>query len=148
MRADRHEPLTRHALAFVLAGGRGSRLMELTDRRAKPAVYFGGKSRIIDFALSNAVPTYRRGNSGQTIGTSSVTARLFRLCYSRLLARAARPFRSAVPHWFDHGPVFTPRSTTTRNFGASPVTLRCTPSGSFGSSNRLSASQFTRKHQS
>ncbi|HEU0223545.1 MAG TPA: glucose-1-phosphate adenylyltransferase, partial [Paracoccaceae bacterium] len=47
--------LTRQAMAFVLAGGRGSRLMELTDRRAKPAVFFGGKSRIIDFALSNAV---------------------------------------------------------------------------------------------
>ena len=47
--------LTRHSMAFVLAGGRGSRLKELTDRRAKPAVYFGGKSRIIDFALSNAV---------------------------------------------------------------------------------------------
>jgi glucose-1-phosphate adenylyltransferase len=42
-------------MAYVLAGGRGSRLMELTDRRAKPAVYFGGKSRIIDFALSNAI---------------------------------------------------------------------------------------------
>jgi glucose-1-phosphate adenylyltransferase len=42
-------------MAFVLAGGRGSRLMELTDKRAKPAVYFGGMSRIIDFALSNAV---------------------------------------------------------------------------------------------
>jgi glucose-1-phosphate adenylyltransferase len=42
-------------MAFVLAGGRGSRLMELTDRRAKPAVFFGGKSRIIDFALSNAI---------------------------------------------------------------------------------------------
>jgi glucose-1-phosphate adenylyltransferase len=55
MRADGNEPLARHALAFVLAGGRGSRLMELTDRRAKPAVYFGGKSRIIDFALSNAM---------------------------------------------------------------------------------------------
>ena len=39
-------------MAYVLAGGRGTRLMELTDRRAKPAVYFGGKSRIIDFALS------------------------------------------------------------------------------------------------
>lgn len=50
-----NEPLARHALAFVLAGGRGSRLLELTDRRAKPAVYFGGKSRIIDFAPSNAV---------------------------------------------------------------------------------------------
>jgi len=42
-------------MAFVLAGGRGSRLMELTDRRAKPAVFFGGKSRIVDFALSNAI---------------------------------------------------------------------------------------------
>ncbi len=48
-------PLARHAMAYVLAGGRGSRLMELTDRRAKPAVYFGGKLRIIDFALSNAL---------------------------------------------------------------------------------------------
>ncbi len=47
--------LAREAMAFVLAGGRGSRLMELTDRRAKPAVYFGGKTRIIDFALSNAL---------------------------------------------------------------------------------------------
>jgi len=47
--------LTRHAMAYVLAGGRGSRLVELTDKRAKPAVYFGGKSRIIDFALSNAL---------------------------------------------------------------------------------------------
>jgi glucose-1-phosphate adenylyltransferase len=48
-------PLARYAMAFVLAGGRGTRLMELTDRRAKPAVYFGGKLRIIDFALSNAL---------------------------------------------------------------------------------------------
>src|SRR6201991_733572 len=55
MRTVANEPLARHALAFVLAGGRGSRLQELTDRRAKPAVYFGGKSRIIDFALSNAL---------------------------------------------------------------------------------------------
>ncbi len=48
-------PLARQAMAFVLAGGRGSRLLELTDRRAKPAVYFGGSARIIDFALSNAL---------------------------------------------------------------------------------------------
>ncbi len=47
--------LARESMAFVLAGGRGSRLHEMTDRRAKPAVYFGGKSRIIDFPLSNAV---------------------------------------------------------------------------------------------
>jgi glucose-1-phosphate adenylyltransferase len=47
--------LSTQAMAFVLAGGRGSRLKELTDFRAKPAVYFGGKTRIIDFALSNAL---------------------------------------------------------------------------------------------
>ena len=47
--------LAQHALAIVLAGGRGSRLAELTDWRAKPAVPFGGKFRIIDFALSNCV---------------------------------------------------------------------------------------------
>ncbi len=51
----RTSPLARDAMAYVLAGGRGSRLKELTDRRAKPAVYFGGKTRIIDFALSNAL---------------------------------------------------------------------------------------------
>src|SRR5579863_3461373 len=48
-------PISRTTMAYVLAGGRGSRLMEMTDRRAKPAVFFGGKSRIIDFALSNAL---------------------------------------------------------------------------------------------
>src|SRR5437762_6313210 len=52
---SRHGPLARDAMAYVLAGGRGSRLMELTDKRAKPAVYFGGKTRIIDFALANAI---------------------------------------------------------------------------------------------
>ena len=53
--ATSNAPLSRHAMAYVLAGGRGSRLHEMTDTRAKPAVYFGGKSRIIDFALSNAL---------------------------------------------------------------------------------------------
>jgi len=47
--------LTRDTLALVLAGGRGSRLHELTRWRAKPAVFFGGKFRIIDFPLSNCV---------------------------------------------------------------------------------------------
>ena len=51
----RHGALAREAMAYVLAGGRGSRLLELTDKRAKPAVFFGGKTRIIDFALSNAL---------------------------------------------------------------------------------------------
>lgn len=55
MRERGSRPLARDAMAYVLAGGRGSRLLELTDRRAKPAVYFGGVSRIIDFALSNAI---------------------------------------------------------------------------------------------
>lgn len=47
--------LAQQSMAFILAGGRGSRLYELTDTRAKPAMYFGGKTRIIDFPLSNAV---------------------------------------------------------------------------------------------
>lgn len=47
--------LSQRSMAFVLAGGRGSRLKELTDRRVKPAVFFGGKTRIVDFALSNAM---------------------------------------------------------------------------------------------
>ena len=47
--------LTRRTLALVLAGGRGSRLRDLTNVRAKPAGHFGGKFRIIDFALSNCM---------------------------------------------------------------------------------------------
>ncbi len=47
--------LSRRTVALVLAGGRGSRLHDLTDARAKPAVYFGGKFRIVDFALSNCL---------------------------------------------------------------------------------------------
>ena len=47
--------LARRTLALVLAGGRGSRLMDLTNNRAKPAVHFGGKFRIIDFAMSNCL---------------------------------------------------------------------------------------------
>ena len=47
--------LTRNTLALIMAGGRGSRLKDLTTWRAKPAVPFGGKFRIIDFPLSNCV---------------------------------------------------------------------------------------------
>ncbi|WP_018864531.1 glucose-1-phosphate adenylyltransferase [Thioalkalivibrio sp. ARh3] len=47
--------LTRETLALILAGGRGSRLKQLTLWRAKPAVPFGGKFRIIDFPLSNCI---------------------------------------------------------------------------------------------
>lgn len=58
--ADQFNPrfvsrLTKDTLALILAGGRGSRLYELTDWRAKPALYFGGKFRIIDFPLSNCI---------------------------------------------------------------------------------------------
>jgi glucose-1-phosphate adenylyltransferase len=49
------DQLTRNTLALVLAGGRGSRLYELTEGRAKPALYFGGKFRLIDFPLSNCI---------------------------------------------------------------------------------------------
>ena len=54
---DKNSPqqLARRTIGLVLAGGRGSRLKALTDRRTKPAVYFGGKFRIIDFALSNCL---------------------------------------------------------------------------------------------
>jgi glucose-1-phosphate adenylyltransferase len=51
----RNLELPKRAVALVLAGGRGSRLKHLTDSRAKPAVYFGGKFRIIDFTLSNCL---------------------------------------------------------------------------------------------
>ncbi len=47
--------LTRNTLALILAGGRGSRLKQLTQWRSKPAVPFGGKFRIIDFPLSNCI---------------------------------------------------------------------------------------------
>ena len=58
--------LTRNTLALILAGGRGSRLQCLTLWRAKPAVPFGGKFRIIDFPLSNCL------NSGiRSIGVLS-----------------------------------------------------------------------------
>jgi glucose-1-phosphate adenylyltransferase len=55
LRAPEPIQLVRRTLALVLAGGRGARLKQLTDHRAKPAVYFGGKFRIVDFALSNCV---------------------------------------------------------------------------------------------
>lgn len=58
MRHNNHNYLSHLALdtyAVILAGGRGSRLFELTTWRAKPAVYFGGKFRIIDFPLSNCL---------------------------------------------------------------------------------------------
>lgn len=54
-RSGRTSDLAHRTVAFVLAGGRGTRLKQLTDRRAKPAVPFAGNLKIIDFALSNCV---------------------------------------------------------------------------------------------
>src|SRR6478735_9408158 len=53
--AKNRTDLQKSTLAIVLAGGRGTRLGPLTDKRVKPAVHFGGKYRIIDFALSNCL---------------------------------------------------------------------------------------------
>jgi glucose-1-phosphate adenylyltransferase len=47
--------ITRDTLALILAGGKGSRLCELTQYQAKPAIHFGGKFRVIDFPLSNCI---------------------------------------------------------------------------------------------
>ena len=55
MNNDPMRDITQHTYTLVLAGGRGSRLHELTDHRAKPAVHFAGTMRIIDFALGNCV---------------------------------------------------------------------------------------------
>jgi glucose-1-phosphate adenylyltransferase len=55
MSADLHHRLSQQTFAIVLAGGRGSRLHQLTDHRAKPAVPFAGSMRIIDFVLGNCV---------------------------------------------------------------------------------------------
>ncbi|VTP81799.1 Glucose-1-phosphate adenylyltransferase [Leclercia adecarboxylata] len=61
VRLDKNDPLMLarqlplKSVALILAGGRGTRLKDLTIKRAKPAVHFGGKFRIIDFALSNCL---------------------------------------------------------------------------------------------
>lgn len=55
MKVGAHHRPVRRTIALVLAGSRGSRLQDLTENCAKPAVHFGGKFRIIDFVLSNCV---------------------------------------------------------------------------------------------
>jgi glucose-1-phosphate adenylyltransferase len=54
-KASTSAPLARQTMVCVLAGGRGTRLLELTDKHIKPAVYLGSKSRIVDLALSKAL---------------------------------------------------------------------------------------------
>ncbi|MEN8658092.1 glucose-1-phosphate adenylyltransferase [Marivita sp.] len=77
--ARRSSSLGRETLAFVLAGGRGSRIREMTDNRCKPAVHFGGKMRIIDFALSNAVNSNIRKIA---LATQYKSHSLIRHCHS------------------------------------------------------------------
>ena len=55
MNTESRRSLAFHTYALVLAGGRGTRLRNLTDHRAKPAVPFGGTLRIVDFVLANCV---------------------------------------------------------------------------------------------
>ena len=77
--------LTRNTFALILAGGKGSRLHELTDWRAKPAVYFGGKFRIIDFPLSNRV------NSGiRNCGAHAVQSTFADYPYGKCLDRVSK----------------------------------------------------------
>src|SRR4051812_23268260 len=90
------EHLASRALAYILAGGRGSRLMELTDKRAKPAVFFGGRSRIIDFTLSNAL------NSG--VRHISVATQYQAHSLIRHLQRGWNSFRSERKQSFDVHP--------------------------------------------
>ena len=77
--ARRSSSLGRETLAFVLAGGRGSRIREMTNNRCKPAVHFGGKMRIIDFALSNAVNSNIRKIA---LATQYKSHSLIRHCHS------------------------------------------------------------------
>ncbi|WP_269532902.1 glucose-1-phosphate adenylyltransferase [Chitinimonas sp. BJYL2] len=85
--------LPRRSIALVLAGGRGSRLKQLTDRRAKPAVYFGGKFRIVDFALSNCL------NSG--IRRIGVVTQYKSHSLLRHLQRGWAMFRSEMGEFID-----------------------------------------------
>ena len=84
----------KECIAMLLAGGQGSRLGALTSNVAKPAVSFGGKFRIIDFALSNCA------NSGiNTVGVGQVeAARSLGMSFNRILAKIVIPqaLRSSV----------------------------------------------------
>ena len=55
LRSNEEVNMRRKIVAFVLAGGRGNRLLPLTRERSKPAVPFGGKYRMVDFVLSNLI---------------------------------------------------------------------------------------------
>src|SRR3989454_12141580 len=83
--------LARDTYALVLAGGRGSRLKELTDWRCKPAGPFGGKYRIIDFTLSNCVNSGVRRIGVATQYKSNSLLRHLQRGWSFLAGRLGEP---------------------------------------------------------
>ena len=128
-------PLTRRTYAMVLAGGRGSRLKELTDRRAKPAVFFGAKTRIVDFALSNVWNSHPpHGRCDPVQGPLAYPAPATRLELHP--HRAQRVFRYSPasqrmdqPHWYKGPPMRSFRTwilstlTSPNTYSCSPVTI-------------------------
>jgi hypothetical protein len=76
-----------NTLVLILAGGRGTRLHEMTDRRSKPAVYFGGNWRIIDFTLSNCLNSIR---SCATCSMPGLSCRATAASLSTCCRRASR----------------------------------------------------------
>ncbi len=93
-------PLTvepRNVLSFVLAGGRGNRLDQLTEVRSKPSVPFGGKYRIIDFTLSNCINSDLRRIAVLTQYKSSSLAKHIRLGWSPNLSTVFNEFLVTVP---------------------------------------------------
>ncbi|NKF23106.1 glucose-1-phosphate adenylyltransferase [Solimonas marina] len=99
--------LTRETLALVMAGGRGSRLMQLTAARAKPAVPFGGKFRIIDFTLSNCINSGIRRVGVLTQYKSNSLIRPLQLGWSFLRGQFGEfvellpaEQRSDIPSWY------------------------------------------------
>ncbi len=128
------QPLARDAMAYVLAGGRGSRLNELTDIRAKPAVYFGGKARIIDFALSNAL------NSGiRRIGVATQYK-----AHSLIRRTCGADGTSSVPSATRASTSCRPHSGSRRRSGTTAPPTRCSRTSTSSRATRRDTSSSSR----
>ncbi|MBI4685289.1 MAG: glucose-1-phosphate adenylyltransferase [Nitrospirae bacterium] len=97
MHRGRKERRTRETLALVLAGGKGERLHPLTIHRAKPAVPFGGKYRIIDFTLSNCINSNIRKIAVLTQYKSLSLNKHLALGWEKLFNPELREFIMSVP---------------------------------------------------